>query len=524
MNQARFVPSLNDMSVTDCMALCGIPNIPIEGGGPTLAERIASDLFMDDYDRAFGMTAEELKDDLKTLSQVANPIIVTPNTRMKILGFIEWTKQCLRCLQQPEDNIFPADYAMTLVSESKDQAAYLSRIKMITTIAKPQPFKPTGSWQDFSAQFKSFLRQLPGRFGHPLAYVIRDDENIIFDHEDWDVTLHDHYIAAAALNGDTFKLDTLEVHSFVVAFVAGNTKAEAAIYNQRENQCGREDWKALKKVYEGDGAFKVEVVDAEHTLETMFYSGEKDGRLKWQTFESRLVTAFHDKNKNSRQGTIMYDDIEKIKKLLKMVRSCAQLKDIALSIQRDLGRANFGNLTFEQVLDDMRNIVVTEMKRYQPGGQRNIQNANSDRNGPYLGRGGRGGRHAGRGGRGQQSHGGYGRGGGGGRGGRGNNPSAGRTRNHPEQYRITLTNGRQIDAHPSYNFSSEEFNGMHPQDKQNILDKRAEYRARSGNGTPAGRSVNQLTFHIPPNADAATIASAITMQLSQASSLPPPPT
>ena len=129
MNQARFVPSITDMSVTDCMALCGIPNDPVAGGGPTLAERIAADLFMDDYERAFSMSAEDLKDDLKTLSQLTNPIIVSPSTRTKILGFIEWTKQCLRCLQQPEDYVYPATFAMTLVSESKDQAAFLSRSK-----------------------------------------------------------------------------------------------------------------------------------------------------------------------------------------------------------------------------------------------------------------------------------------------------------------------------------------------------------------------------------------------------------
>ena len=517
MNQARFVPSITDMSVTDCMALCGIPNDPVAGGGPTLAERIAADLFMDDYERAFSMSAEDLKDDLKTLSQLTNPIIVSPSTRTKILGFIEWTKQCLRCLQQPEDYVYPATFAMTLVSESKDQAAFLSRSKLIATIAKPQPFKSTSSWQDFSAQMQSFLSQMPGRFGHPLAYVIRDNEQSVFDHEDWDINIHNRYIAAAATNGSTFELDSLEVHSYIVSFVAGNTKAETAIHNQRARQCGREDWKALKQVYEGNGAFKIEVVDAEHTLETMFYSGEKDGRLKWEKFESRLVTAFHDKNKNSRPGTVMYDDVEKIKKLLKMTRPCAQLKDLALSIQRDLGRANFGNLTFDQVLDDMRNVVVTEMKRHQSGNPRNIQNTNSDRNGPNPGRAGRGGRNGGHGGR---NHGGYGRGGSGGRGGRGNNSGTGRTRNHPDQYRITLTNGKHIDAHPSYTFTADEFNNMHPQDKQNILDKRAEYKARGGN--PA-RNVNQLTFNLPNNTDAATIASAITMQLSQAHSLPAAP-
>jgi uncharacterized membrane protein YgcG len=516
-----LAPHDQPQTVHLCMVLCGISDDAPEGGGLSTAQRIATDVFMNSYERAFNMTTQDLDQDIKTISKMVPPIVVAPAVRTKLQAFIEWVKQCFRCLQTPETYVFPTNQALFLTYEQADHEAFVTRSKTLATIAKPDKFRNNQSWPDFAAQFTNYLRQLPGRLGHPLVYVIRDEEDPEFD-PDERITAQNRYIAAAALAGPAFESDSMEVHTYLLALIAGNTRAEGATQQFKSKLCGRTDWFALKALFEGVGAFKIEIVNAETTLDTMMYHGEKDGRLPWTTFESRLVKAFHDKNKNAREGTVVYDDIEKIKKLLKMIKPCSQLRDVAISVQRDLGKPNYGDMTFEAVLADMRNIIVTENKDVTGKG-RNVGNTNSTRqqhkNAGNGGRGGRGGR--GNGGRGQPfTHGGRGRGGRGGRGAhRYNKPRA-----HPDNYKLTLTNGKVIDAHPSYSFTDEEMSLMHPHDRQNIYNKRAEYRNQRANGNnngQFGRSINQLTLSIPDGTDANTIASAITMQLSQANTQTP---
>ena len=196
------------------------------------------------------MNFHDLAEDVKILAKMANPVLITPAIRTKLQAFIEWTKQCLRCLQHPEFYVFPAQYHQQILADYGDHVAFLERSKSLAAMAKPQPFKGTVAWQDFAAQLNSFLRQLPGRYGHPLVYVIQENDDSEFD-ADKNTVMQNRYIAAAALSGPAFDSDALEVHTYIVSLIAGNAKAEAAIQTCRAAQCGRTDYKALKAVYEG---------------------------------------------------------------------------------------------------------------------------------------------------------------------------------------------------------------------------------------------------------------------------------
>lgn len=221
--------------------------------------------------------------------------------------------------------------------------------------------------------------------------MIRDSDNPFYDDDLGLYNVQERYVKAAYLEGTIFQNDSLQVHTYITSLIAGNTKAEAAIQKYRQKMCGRANWKELIAVYQGVGAYKIEVVNAEKTIKTLFYSGEKNGHINWQNFEQRLVKAFSDLDNNT--GVRVFDDISKIKLLLEKTASSIALKEISMSFKRDLGKEDANGITFQQALAEMRNEIVTHATTVPA---RSVSNANSTRGQrenthPYGGRsGGRG--------------------------------------------------------------------------------------------------------------------------------------
>lgn len=498
-------------SVADIMAICGLPNAPPANQNvPTIAAYVASEIFLDTFEKCLDMSSEDLKRDLKTLGEnPMAPIFITASIRTKIQAFVEWAKQCIRCGFDPATTVFPVDSSVDLIRQGSVHADFINKAKLMAATAKPPQFKPSDDWANWSPLVVNYFRQLPGRDGVPLSYVIRDNEQAFYDPNENDI--QQKYIQAVPLDGPTFQADSLQVHTYIANLIAGNVKAEAAIQRYRRQECGRADWQALKAVFEGTGAFSVDKVNATRILETLFYSGEKGRDHNWSTFQQKLLKAFTTFEIHSPTNVVMHDNETKIKILLKKTASCSFLQQTAALIRRDLAYPNCNGLTFEQALAQMQNDVTTfagSSSNYNHPNNRRIQNTNSSRNEnrghPYGGRSGRGGRST-NGGRGGHGRGGRGRGNG--------------TRNHPDAYMITLTNGRRLSVHPSYKFTDEEMTLMHPNDKKAIFDKRAAYNAaRQANQNRNISAATQvpLTFNIPPNADAATVISAVTTQLNQA--------
>ncbi len=112
-------------------------------------------------------------------------------------------------------------------------------------------------------------------------------------------------------------------------------------------------------LYEGAGANKIEEVTAEKVIKTLFYSGEKNGHVNWQSFEQTIVKVFNNLNNNSPTGIRMNKDERKIKILCEKTQLCAFLSHVTAVIERNLGKPNTNSLTFEQALAEMHNKVVT---------------------------------------------------------------------------------------------------------------------------------------------------------------------
>jgi hypothetical protein len=67
-------------------------------------------------------------------------------------------------------------------------------------------------------------KDIPGRDGVPLKYVCRDNE--VSDSTP-NTDFIDDYVNMAPLEGEAYAIDSADVHTYIVNFVAGNETAEA---------------------------------------------------------------------------------------------------------------------------------------------------------------------------------------------------------------------------------------------------------------------------------------------------------
>ena len=84
-------------TVLDAMIASGINN-QIQFNVATQAQRIATDVFDDDFESCLSKDYKDLEDDFKSYSTltVANgQIRLTPGTKKKIKGFIQWTRDMI---------------------------------------------------------------------------------------------------------------------------------------------------------------------------------------------------------------------------------------------------------------------------------------------------------------------------------------------------------------------------------------------------------------------------------------------
>ena len=451
-------------TVLDALVACGVDNISLFNGNSP-AWRLSNELFSDDFESCLDKTQQELDEDLKsysTLTQTQGQIRILPGCRKNIKAFIQWSKDQLRTGVLPSTVPFPMGHVTDLLRRSRSHELFIKKSTMISDTAKPNRFSDKLKWEDWNPSFINFLRSIPGRNGIPLSYVIRSNPLP-------DPTAHtdflDDYVAMASLNGVAFKVDSAEVHTYIVKFISGNDTAESKIQSHTITNNGRKDYIALKNHYEGIGVNSVDILRADAILEKLNYSGEKPPHMWWDEFEKQLNFAFTAYAKS--EGQDIYSESMKLRILTKKVNADF-LSHTNASILTHMTAIPM-NMTYIQALATFRQMVN---KKHPPGtvrSTRRINEASRSRGGkaPYRGRGGRGGR-SGRGGR-------------GGRNGRQNTK-------HIQSYPVTLTNGRVVDIHSSYFVGPEIWSNMSEPDRTRLTHERALYKRESADRTLAALS------------------------------------
>lgn len=83
------------------------------------------------------------------------------------------------------------------------------------------------------------------------------------------------YVAMSPLVGDSYAIDTVRVHTFLVNFVSGNDTAEAKIQGLQRPNYGREAFKQLIDHYEGVGIHAIDIREEDEVLKNLYYDGER---------------------------------------------------------------------------------------------------------------------------------------------------------------------------------------------------------------------------------------------------------
>jgi hypothetical protein len=490
-------------TVRNAMIACGV-NDEALFDGDTPAQRIAADLFGDDFSTCMDKSYEELNQEFKTysdLTQNQGQIRLMPGTKRLIKAFIQWARDERRLGRDPSTIAFPVENAPILLRRYKTHDQFVTKSKTLSDAAKPEKFKTTTKWADWAPTFLNYLRTMPGRDGVPLKYVCRINEA---PDPNPNGDFLDDYVAMAALDGEAFTIDAADVHTFIVNFISGNETAEAKIQAYEAQNNGRLDYIALKEHYEGVGLHALDIMKAENTLNTLFYSGEKKPHMWWEEFEQQITSAFTIFNR--REGRVVHSDEMKLRILLNKIQADF-LVHVKASIGIELTRQPI-TLSYEQALATFRNEVNRKFPPNMASATRTRRSINE------MGTQGRG--RGGRFGRGRApSHGGRGRGGRG-RGGRGRTP-----RSRTDSSLITLTDGQEIEYHPSFHFPPAIFNKMKPQDRERMTKERREYnqgRGQTSHDRDQSRQIQELQAQLSVAQSVAH--SAHSAQFGQA---PPPP-
>ena len=448
-------------TVLDALIACGVDNVALFLE-ETQAQRIADDIFDGTFTSCMDITFKELDEHFKTYSDLTvaqGQIRIRPGTRKNIKAFVQWTRDEICLGRDPSVTPFPVDQVGDLIRRYKTHEKFQTDSKTLAEAAKPEKFSEGMKWDDWKPTFLNYIRSIPGRDGVPLKYVCRtNDEADMITNEDF----LDDYIARAPFEGDSYVIDSVQVHTFLANFVSGNDTAEAKMQGLQRPNNGREAFKRLVEHYEGVGIHAIDIREADEVIRSLFYAGEKPPHMWWAEFEKRLTRAFNAYVK--REGRIVHSNEMKIRTLLDKIKADF-LTPTKAQMEIELSRTPM-TMTYEQALTLFRNMVNQKHPPQMGAAQHRVRrNVNEVSTG------------AGRGGRGQTGsviHGGHGRGGRGGRrgrGGRGQNLRQSRT----DSRMITLTDGSQIEYHPSFSFPRHVFLKMKQEDKDTLRRERAAY-------------------------------------------------
>ena len=256
----------------------------------------------------------DLESDFKTYSNLTvnqGQIHLNPGTKNCIKAFIQWSRDKIRMGLDPANEPFPVNSTAMLIHRYKTHIKIVSDSKTVTEAAKPKDFTSNTKRTKWMPSFRNYLSTIPGRDGAPLAYVIRDEVNLIPSDAD---NILDKYVSLASLNAEAYPADTCTVRTLLVNMISGNETTEAKIQNLAQYNDGLRDFIALKEHYEGVGVHSKDITKAVDIIDNLYYSGEKPPHMWWDEFEKELEWAFT--TFDLKEGCIVHSNEMKLRVVL----------------------------------------------------------------------------------------------------------------------------------------------------------------------------------------------------------------
>ena len=339
-------------TVVDAMLTAGV-SVVDNFRGSSSAQRIATNIFEDDFNTCMDKTHKDIDDDLKVFSQLAatqGRISVLPGVKKRIKAFVQWVRDHIRLGRNPAHHAFPVVDTASLMRRYVTHEKYIKKSDTMSDAAKPVMFTNDVKWDDWAPSFRNYLRTIPGRDGVPLSYITRtaDAPNPTPNPD-----FIDDYVAMAAHTGEAFTIDAAEVHTLIAKYIAGNNTAEAKIQPHIATANGRLAWEALVAHYEGVGVHSVDILKADEVFDTLYYIGEKKPHMWWDEFERQLTGAFTAYDK--KEGQTVYSNEMKLRMLIKKI-GADFLVTTKSGIGIELTRPTI-TMTYEQALSSFRNEV-----------------------------------------------------------------------------------------------------------------------------------------------------------------------
>eukprot|EP00980_Cylindrotheca_fusiformis_P018607 scaffold6163_cov78-Cylindrotheca_fusiformis.AAC.3 len=144
-----------------------------------------------------------------------------------------------------------------------------------------------------------------------------------------------------------------------------NSEAESIIRTASGVQQDGRAPSALCDKYEGVGMLATNVIEAERTVENIFYSGERQPHMWWDRFERELREAYATLDMNA--GRPVHDDETKLRKLVNHRVNADFLKGAKDVLLVEMGKPNAGGMTFDMAMATFWNAVNSEIARKPAG-------------------------------------------------------------------------------------------------------------------------------------------------------------
>ena len=136
-----------------------------------------------------------------------------------LIAMMHWVQDFYRCSKQPTIDDFVTVNDFKQVLSTAAQCASLRKVDtdQVDTISKaadPGKLKDERKWPEWYPAFINDLSTIPGVYGVPLSYVVRDNQAP--DHmRDFDGDFTEEIISCAPLDGPKFRADARKVHQLL---------------------------------------------------------------------------------------------------------------------------------------------------------------------------------------------------------------------------------------------------------------------------------------------------------------------
>ena len=288
---------------------------------------------------------------------IANRINFSMRHTKWLIVMMHWVQDFSRCSRQPTIDDFVTANDFKQAPSTTAQCASLRKVDMdqVDTINKAADLgklKDERKWPEWYPAFVNYLSTIPGVYGVPLSYIVRDNEAPDHAH-DFVGDFMEEIIACAPLDGPKFLADARKAHQLLKNFLTAES-AEQWIRPLVPRGNSRDDILELRRHYEGEGNQSRRIASADKYRETLHYKSEH--AMPWETFLDWILKMF---NIYKEEGEERTENV-KLRELFK----CTKHTQLTESVKALEVRYDMDGLTYTQAANHLT-AAISKLLDYQ---------------------------------------------------------------------------------------------------------------------------------------------------------------